>query len=348
MTPRIPKTAVRSSSIASSLADFLNTHPSLHLGGENGFVRERKHHLEILGFHALPDNQKAPIGEVEFEGVRGIHGTIPIRLFYPRTIVEDRKERSGKKVAALVYMHGGGYTVGSVDEFENGLRLIAEAAGVITIGVDYRLAPEHQFPVQLDEYSAAIDWAQGPEGLRRGIHSDYVFGGGDSAGGNMTAALALRRQDQGIKNMAGQILLYPEARIPFDTPAGEENNRGGSLYLVCNGIFSFADHYLPKLPYDKTYPPSHRYVSPGMQRVDDLQKDLPPVALFTSGWDPLRDVGVEYGSKLQEAGVRVEWHHYDNLTHGFLQFAPWSKECMNAAMNVGSVLGKLASGSQES
>lgn len=131
MRSQIPKTAVRSPSIASSLADFLNNHPNLHLGGENGFVRERKHHLEILGFHALPDNQKAPIGEVEFEGVRGPHGTIPIRLFYPRTIVEDRKERSGKKMAALVYMHGGGYTVGSVDEFENGLRLIAEAAGVI-------------------------------------------------------------------------------------------------------------------------------------------------------------------------------------------------------------------------
>lgn len=193
-----------------------------------------------------------------------------------------------------------------------------------------------------------IDWAQGIEGLRRGIHPDYVFGGGDSAGGNMTAALALRRYDQKVKNMAGQILLYPEARIPFDTPAAEENNTGGSLYLVCNGIFSFADHYLPKGPRHKTYPPSHRYVSPGMQKIDDLQKDIPPVAIFTCGWDPLRDVGVEYGSKLQEAGVQVEWHHFENLTHGFLQFAPWSKECLNATMKVARVLQRLASDGQES
>lgn len=131
MASRIPTTATRSAAIASSIVDFLKSHPDLHLGGENGFHRERKDHSEVLGFHALPDDQKAPIGEVEFEGVRGPHGTIPIRLFYPRAVIKEREEFSGKKAAALVYMHGGGYTVGSVDEFENGLRLIAEASGII-------------------------------------------------------------------------------------------------------------------------------------------------------------------------------------------------------------------------
>lgn len=131
MASRIPKTANRSSSIASSLTQFLDTHADLQLGGENGIHWERRHHLEVLGFHALPEDQKAPIGKVEFEGVRGSHGTIPIRIFYPQAIVEDQKLGKEKKAAALVYMHGGGYTVGSVDEFENGLRLIAEAAGVI-------------------------------------------------------------------------------------------------------------------------------------------------------------------------------------------------------------------------
>jgi acetyl esterase/lipase len=158
----------------------------------------------------------------------------------------------------------------------------------------------------------------------------------------MTEAIALRRRDEGKKNIAGQLLLYPESRIPFDTPAAEENNSGQGLYLVCNGIFSFADHYLPKAP-GKTCPPSFKYVSPGMQSVDYL-KDLPPVALFTCGFDPLRDVGVEYGSKLQEAGVDVQWHHYPDLTHGFLQFAPWSQECMNASMDVARELRRLAYG----
>lgn len=115
------------------------------------------------------------------------------------------------------------------------------------------------------------------------------------------------------------MLLCPESRILFDTPAASNNNSG--LYLECNGFFSFADHYLPKAPDREVYPPSHRYISLGTQSVEVLQRQ-PPVALFTCGFDPLRDVGVEYGSKLHEAGVDVQWHHCPDLTHGFLQMAP--------------------------
>jgi acetyl esterase/lipase len=156
----------------------------------------------------------------------------------------------------------------------------------------------------------------------------------------MTEALSLRRRDEGKKNIAGQLLLYPESRIPFDTPAAEENNSG--YYLECNGIFSFADHYLPKAP-EKTYPPSFKYVSPGMQSVEYL-RNQPPTALFTCGFDPLRDVGVEYGWKLQQAGVDVRWFHYPDLTHGFLQMAPWSQEAMKATMEVAAELKRMAYG----
>ena len=103
----------------------------------------------------------------------------------------------------------------------------------------------------MDEYSALIDWLQGEGGKAQGIHPERVAGGGDSAGGNMTAATTLRRKDENKKPLAAQILLYPEARLPFDTKAASENNSG--YYLECNGIFSFADHYLPR-----GTPPSHR------------------------------------------------------------------------------------------
>ena len=156
----------------------------------------------------------------------------------------------------------------------------------------------------------------------------------------MTEAIVLRRRDEDKKGLAGQLLLYPESRIPFDTPAATENNSG--LYLECNGIFSFADHYLPKAP-SKAYSPSFKYVSPGMQTVEYL-RNQPPAALFTCGFDPLRDVGVEYGSKLQEAQVEVSWHHYPQLTHGFLQMAPWSDECMAASLDVARELKRLAYG----
>lgn len=211
-----------------------------------------------------------------------------------------------------------------------------------TIGIEYRLAPEHHFPTQLDEYSAVIDYFQDSANSKsRGISADLVFGGGDSAGGNMTEAMCLRRRDNGQKPMAGQLLLYPESRLPFNTKAASENNSG--YYLECNGIFSFADHYLPRSP-EKAYPPGHRYVSPGMQPVEDLE-DQPPAALFTCGFDPLRDVGVEFGHKSQEAGNAVSWHHYPDLTHGFLQMAPWSEEAMKATMDVAAELKRMAYGS---
>ncbi|KAF2146996.1 uncharacterized protein K452DRAFT_314249 [Aplosporella prunicola CBS 121167] len=342
MTDQIPTTGNRTE-LAPSVKSFLNANPDLHLGGHEDFHTERRHHLEVFGYHALPDELKTRIGHLAFTAVRTRHGTIPLRIFYPHSAVKKGEGHSArvcgdKKLPALVYFHGGGYTVGSVDEFENGLRLLAEKADIITIGVDYHLAPEHPFPTQLDEYIDILAWAQSPESASHGIDSARVLGGGDSAGGNMTAAVALRLRDESKQQLKAQILLYPEARLPFDTPAATENNTG--YYLECNGIFSFADHYLPRAP-DKAVPPSHRYVSPGMQNVEDL-KGLPPAAVFTCGFDPLRDVGVEFASKLQKAGNQVKWKHFQDLTHGFLQLAPWSREAMEAVDEVARATKELA------
>ena len=146
----------------------------------------------------------------------------------------------------------------------------------------------------------------------------------------MTAAICLRRRDQNKKPLAAQVLLYPEARLPFDTPAAAENNSG--YYLECNGIFSFADHYLPR-----GTPPSHQYISPGMQSLDYL-KGVPQASVYTSGFDPLRDVGVEYASKLREAGNEVRWRHYGDMTHGWLQMGAWSDGARKA---IGDVAGDL-------
>lgn len=115
----------------------------------------------------------------------------------------------------------------------------------------------------------------------------------------MTAALTLRRYDNGEQSLAGQLLLYPEARLPFGTPAAVDNHTG--LYLECNGILGYASNYLPRAPLENVPPPSHRYITPGEQDIQHL-KGLPPAIVATCGFDPLRDVGVEYASKLQQAG----------------------------------------------
>lgn len=125
-TDKIPRTGHRTS-LAPSLTTFLKENPSLHLGGDVDFHSERRHHLEVFGWHNLPKDKQAPIGRVEFSAVRGPHGTIPVRLFYPQSVVDGKKT----DVAALIYFHGGGYTVGSVDEFENGLRILAEEADAV-------------------------------------------------------------------------------------------------------------------------------------------------------------------------------------------------------------------------
>ena len=325
---KIPKTGSRTE-LVDSISSFLKKFPDLHLGGSGDFHSERAHHLEVFGIHKIPKDKIHSIHRVEHTAVSGPHGTIPIRVLYPSS-GEDR--RSQNQAAALIYFHGGGYTVGSNDEFENGLRLLAGKSGVQVYAVEYKLAPEHSYPVQLDEYDAVIDALQGEFGKNRGVQ--HVLGGGDSAGGNMTAAVTLRRKDNNRKPLVAQILFYPEARVPFDTAAAVENNSG--YYLECNGIFSFADHYLPR-----GVPPSSRYISPGMQDVDKLH-NLPPAAVYTSGFDPLRDVGVEYASKLEEAGNKVTWRHYDGMTHGWLQMTAWSGDAESAVEDAASDVRKLA------
>ncbi|EGO60025.1 hypothetical protein NEUTE1DRAFT_121702 [Neurospora tetrasperma FGSC 2508] len=273
--PRIPTVGSRARDLHYSIRDFLSTHPLLELGGQEHFSVERRRHQDVFGLHALPKDKIHPIDDVEFTAIRGPHGTIPVRVLYPTS---GKDNRNKGKAGALIYFHGGGYTVGSVDEFENGLRLVAEESGCQVYVVEYRLAPEFKYPVQLDEYSAVIDWVQGEGGKTRGVHPEKVVGGGDSAGGNMTAA----------------------------------------IYIS----------------------PQNRYVSPGMQSVEDL-RGQPPAAVFTSGYDPLRDVGCEYASKLSQAGVPTRWRHYDNLTHGWLQMTAWSEVAEQAVKDVSHEVKRL-------
>jgi acetyl esterase/lipase len=226
--PQTSPTVGTRTTLDSEIKTFLSKNPDLHLGDIGDLHNERAHHTKVFGFHSLPSSMQAPIHFVEFTSIRGPHGTIPIRVFYPKSGEERRKYGDA---SALIYFHGGGYTVGMVDEFENGLRIVTEEAGVQVYAVEYRLAPESRFPTQLDEYIAVVEWVQGKGGKVRGVSSKRVMGGGDDAGGNMTAAVCLRMRDEGMKPFAAQVLLYPETRLPFDTDSVAENNSG--LYLEC-------------------------------------------------------------------------------------------------------------------
>lgn len=209
------------------IQSVLKDNPDFRLGGTD-FLAERGFHSEFLGIHNISASQQESIDNVELTAIRGPAGTIPIRILYPGSA---RKAQKSGTASALVYFHGGGYTVGSADEFENGLRILAEDAAIQIYVVDFHLAPEWKFPTQLEEYLAVLGWLEGNGGKTRGVDPNKICGGGDSAGGNMTAAIALRARDNKAMPFRAMFLLYPEPRMPFDTVASEENNSG--YYLEC-------------------------------------------------------------------------------------------------------------------
>ena len=131
-----------------ALADFFANHPELELGGDKGFTVERRTHMEIFALHRIPGIRINPIGNVEFTAIRGPHGTIPIRILYPSS-GEHRRRRG--QAGALIYCHGGGYSIGAVDEFENGLRLVAEESECqVGIGAYHYLLRPHEVIMQVD------------------------------------------------------------------------------------------------------------------------------------------------------------------------------------------------------
>src|SRR6202161_2683865 len=181
------------------------------LGSHDPIAAQRAAHDRFI------DTDKPPIGKVEQLGLEGPHGTIPVRCYHP--------SKSGiAEGAALVYLHGGGYIVGSLDQFDTAMRLFAENSGAQVYAVDYKLAPGYQFPVQIEEDEFVVRWLH-EHAQERGIDPARVALGGDSAGGNQTCVVALKLRDEGGPKLALQMPIYPEAALPFDTRAGIENRR---------------------------------------------------------------------------------------------------------------------------
>jgi acetyl esterase/lipase len=229
----------------------------------------------------------------------------------------------------MIYLHGGGFIVGSLDQFETAMRLFAEGSGAQVYCVDYKLAPEYQWPVQIEEGEFVVRWLC-EHAAERGVDRDRIALSGDSAGGNMTCTISLKLRDGGGPKLALQMPLYPEAKMPFETAAGVENISGG--YVDTAGVLLFVWSLVPQgVDYSQPYitpmnAPSHA--------------GLPRAILVTCGFDMLRDVGHAYAQKLAAAGNDITYVHYPELPHGFIQMTAHSRRCLEATQELARLLGE--------
>mgnify|MGYP006297713929 CR=1 FL=1 len=262
--------------------------------------------LEDELFSGPPEPPVAEVRDLAFDGP---HGEVPVRVYRPESADETAENAAAAR--ALVHCHGGGWTLGTLDSVDGICRELAVRADAVVVSVDYRLAPEHPFPIAVDEAAAALAWvAETADAL--GVDPARIGVSGTSAGGALAVAAALRARDVGdVPNPAGQFLLYPIAGYDFETDSYRENADGP---LLTRGDMEwFYERYL-RSPVDAANP----YAVP--LRAEDLG-DLPPATVVTAGFDPLRDDGVALAERFGSEGTPVEHRHYPAMTHGFCSLA---------------------------
>ena len=233
--------------------------------------------------------------------IPGPAGDIPVRLYRPASAPADAA------LPALVYAHGGGWVFGNLDSHDVLCAQLAIEAGIAVFAVDYRLAPEARFPGAFDDVVAALKWVAA-NGASVGIAPTRLAIGGDSAGGNLAAAVSLWARDHGGPKLLMQLLAYPVT----DAVARAESYRHFEDGYGLNAVTMewFFDHYTP----DRASRSDWR-VSP--LRAASLA-GLPPALVVTAGYDPLRDEGRAYAWRLQQEGTQADLVEFGGMLHGFL------------------------------
>lgn len=242
--------------------------------------------------------QKEAVQKVENRKIAGPGGyQLPIRIYTPA---------GTGALPVLVFFHGGGWVLGDLESHDANCRELANKAGCIVVAVDYRLAPEHKFPAAPEDCYAATKWAV-LNAASFGGDPSRVAVGGDSAGGNLAAAVAQMAADRGAPSLTYQLLIYPVTNYAFDTPSYRDNAEG---YLLTRDTMQwFWKEYLGSDEDGK-----NAYASPMQAR--ELRR-VAPAFVLTAEFDPLRDEGEAYAARLKEAGVPVEVKRYDGAIHGF-------------------------------
>ncbi|HET6949490.1 MAG TPA: alpha/beta hydrolase [Acidimicrobiales bacterium] len=256
-------------------------------------------HEMRVGYDALNvTGSRAEMASVRDLVAPGPGGDVPVRVYVPTADPGPRP--------VLVYFHGGGWVIGSVETHESPVRALAAASGLTVVSVDYRLAPEHPFPAPLDDCLAAVRWVVA-NATDLDVDPARLAVGGDSAGGNLAAVVAqqLRGADRAPRF---QLLVYPVTDGEMAHASMVENAEG--YFLTAPTMAWFWDQYVGSG--DRTDP----LASP-LHAGDEALAGVAPALVITAEFDPLRDEGEAYAARLEAAGVRVTASRYDGMIHGF-------------------------------
>ena len=228
-------------------------------------------------------------------------GPVAMRVYRPLGAA------AGATLPALVYFHGGGWVIGDLDTHDTLCRELANGAGVCVVAVDYRRAPDHRFPAAVDDCYAATRWIVAQAAALR-IDPTRLAIGGDSAGGNLAAVVAIAARDAGDLPLAYQLLIYPATDQRAASPSHTANGQG--YLLTSDSVAYYRAHYLER---EEDWPDWR--ASPLLH--EDLSR-LPPALVLTAGFDPLRDEGAAYADRLSAAGNRVAYVCFERQIHGFI------------------------------
>jgi len=259
------------------------------------------------------------VAAIEDLRLPGPAGEIPARVYSP--------EGAAAPSGALVYFHGGGWVIGSLETHDNLCKALANRSAARVVSVDYRLAPEHRWPAAAEDcYAAACHVAE--RGAALGIDGARLAVAGDSAGGNLAAVVALLARERGGPRLRHQVLIYPVTDHDFERASYRENGEG--YFLTTDAMRWFWDHYVPERGRRDDW-------SAAPLRAEKLA-GLPPATVITAEYDPLRDEGEAYAARLREAGVPTTLSRYDGQIHGFVSMLDLLDAGRRAADQIGVTL----------
>ncbi|HQT11737.1 alpha/beta hydrolase [Reyranella sp.] len=261
----------------------------------------------------------ASIARAEDGIVPGPDGDVPVRIYWPIA--------TGPR-PALIYCHGGGHVFGDLDTHDVIARNLCGGAEVVVVAVDYRLAPEHKFPAAAEDAWAAYNWVR-DTGASLGVDISRLAVGGDSAGGNLAAVVAIMARDAGHTNIKLQVLIYPVTDYSLSSDSYNQFGEGYGV-LTSGAMKWFSQHYLRSA-----------------EDADDWRAspikakslaNLPPAFVVAAQCDVLCDEGADYAEALGAAGTKVERKEYAGMIHGFFGMTPAIDDAVRAQSDVSNTL----------